>query len=331
MQRLRIISEVSETQLVEALADRDNAKAKLKVLKQQLKEPHPFNGSSVLARQRHGEVQAELLALGKEEEKLRGEVIPKLAAEVARLQDALVLEGDYEVKLARQELQTGQLEQLVDAMLQQRARHLFLEAVCQVEQQQLASARSLLRGLSLDVGAISDSASHRTDCCRRLADATMLRAAGIGGAETGPDPLLDRVKEILPPACSVADLEGRLRALEMEEEEELPRVEASLVAQLQQAAQVLHRMLFTGGEGSRPELTPQVLAAELADAKEGDLALSGAVERLNAGHQSKRQILHRRPSSEVERRVYADFFCAPEKLTNYAEELSEKLATSSAR
>jgi HAUS augmin-like complex subunit 3 len=55
-------------------------------------------------RRKHADLVEEISTLYQKEEKLLSETIPELCWELAQLQDTYILQGDYDLKVMRQEL-----------------------------------------------------------------------------------------------------------------------------------------------------------------------------------------------------------------------------------
>nr|GMD25200.1 AUGMIN subunit 3 [Ipomoea batatas] len=105
LQRLRSIFGTSERQWIEAQVENAKQQAILTTLKTQVTsdEAHIHLDLHSL-RRKHAELVGELSSLYRNEEKLLSETIPDLCSELAQLQDTYILQGDYDLKVMRQEL-----------------------------------------------------------------------------------------------------------------------------------------------------------------------------------------------------------------------------------
>lgn len=104
LQRLRSIFGTSEKQWVEAQVENAKQQAILIALKTQVAsdEAHMHLDLHSL-RRKYAELVGELSNLHQKEEKLLSETIPDICWELAQLQDTYILQGDYDLKIMRQE------------------------------------------------------------------------------------------------------------------------------------------------------------------------------------------------------------------------------------
>ncbi|KAL6978882.1 AUGMIN subunit 3 [Sarracenia purpurea var. burkii] len=117
--RLRSIFGTSERQWVEAQVENAKQQAILMALKAQVTsdEAHIHLDLHSL-RRKHAELVGELSNLYHKEEKLLSETIPDLCWELAQLQDTYILQGDYDLKVMRQEYYINR--QKADGMVEER-------------------------------------------------------------------------------------------------------------------------------------------------------------------------------------------------------------------
>ncbi|KAJ0112479.1 hypothetical protein Patl1_02627 [Pistacia atlantica] len=71
--------------------------------------------------------------------------IPDLCWELAQLQDTYILQGDYDLKVMRQEFYINRQKAFINHLINQLARHQFLKIACLLEKKTMLGAYSLLK------------------------------------------------------------------------------------------------------------------------------------------------------------------------------------------
>ncbi|KAJ0053579.1 hypothetical protein Pint_02599 [Pistacia integerrima] len=71
--------------------------------------------------------------------------IPALCWELAQLQDTYILQGDYDLKVMRQEFYINRQKAFINHLINQLARHQFLKIACLLEKKTMLGAYSLLK------------------------------------------------------------------------------------------------------------------------------------------------------------------------------------------
>ncbi|KAL8505952.1 hypothetical protein ACS0TY_016980 [Phlomoides rotata] len=152
LQRLRSIFGTSERQWVEAQVENAKQQALLMTLKTQVTsdEAHIHLDLHSL-RRKHAELAGELSTLYRKEEKLSSETIPDLCWELAQLQDTYILQGDYDLKVMRQEFYINRQKAFINHLISQLSRHQFLKLACQLEKKTMFGAYSLLKVIELEL------------------------------------------------------------------------------------------------------------------------------------------------------------------------------------
>ncbi|KAL8531099.1 hypothetical protein ACS0TY_007926 [Phlomoides rotata] len=152
LQRLRSIFGTSERQWVEAQVENAKQQALLMTLKTQVTsdEAHIHLDLHSL-RRKHAELAGELSTLYRKEGKLSSETIPDLCWELAQLQDTYILQGDYDLKVMRQEFYINRQKAFINHLISQLSRHQFLKLACQLEKKTMFGAYSLLKVIELEL------------------------------------------------------------------------------------------------------------------------------------------------------------------------------------
>ncbi|EPS59876.1 hypothetical protein M569_14930, partial [Genlisea aurea] len=152
LQRLQSIFGISEGQWVEAQVENSKQQAILMTLKAQVTadEAHIHLDLHSL-RRKHAELAGELATLYRKEEKLLSESIPNLCWELAQLQDTYILQGDYDLKVMRQEFYINRQKALISHLTNLLSRHQLLKLACQMEKKVMLEAYSLLKVIELEL------------------------------------------------------------------------------------------------------------------------------------------------------------------------------------
>ncbi|KAI3932712.1 hypothetical protein MKW98_012683 [Papaver atlanticum] len=342
LQRLRSIFGTSERQWVEAQVENAKQQAILVALKSQVAsdEAHIHLDLHSL-RRKHSELTGELSNLYHKEDKLLSETIPDLCWELAQLQDTYILQGDYDLKVMRQEHYLGQQKVYINHLLNQLARHKFLKLACQLEQKTMLGAFSLLKVIESELQGYHSATDGRVGRCLSLIQAAS--EVHEQGAVDDRDTFLHGVRDllsihsnaqgILPTYVSapgivqqISSLRSDLLSLQSDLENSLPEDRNRCINDLCTLIQSLQKLLFASSTTAQPILTPWPLMKELVEMEKVNAQLSAAVEEVTREHREKAEIVKHHPH-EVgrERQVFVDFFCNPDRLRNQVRELTARV------
>ncbi|KAK3002183.1 hypothetical protein RJ639_021932, partial [Escallonia herrerae] len=196
LQRLRSIFGTSERQWVEAQVENAKQQAILVALKGQVTsdEAHIHLDLHSL-RRKHAELVGDLSNLRHKEEKLLSETIPDLCWELAQLQDTYILQGDYDLKVMRQEYYIHHQKAFISHLINQLARHQFLKIACQFEKKTMLGAYSLLKVIESELQGYLSATKGRVGRCMALIQA----ASDVQeqGAVDDRDTFLHGVRDLL--------------------------------------------------------------------------------------------------------------------------------------
>ncbi|EOA13087.1 hypothetical protein CARUB_v10026093mg [Capsella rubella] len=339
LQRLRSIFGTSERQWIEAQVENAKQQAILLTLKSQVTsvEAHiHFDLHSL--RRKHADLVEEISTLYQKEEKLLSETIPELCWELAQLQDTYILQGDYDLKVMRQELYINKQKVFINHLVNQLARHQFLKLACQLEKKNMLGAFSLLKVIESELQGYLSATRSRVGRCSALIQA----ASDVQeqGAVDDRDSFLHGVRDLLSihsnaqtglssyvsaPAIiqQIVALQSDLSSLQSDLENSLPDDRNRCINELCTHIQNLQQLLFASSTTAQPILTPWPLMKELDEMGKINSKLSTAVEEVTLQHRNKREIVkHHAKDVELQRRVFVDFFCNPERLRNQVRELN---------
>lgn len=339
LQRLRSIFGTSERQWIEAQVENAKQQAILLTLKSQVTsvEAHiHFDLHSL--RRKHADLVEEISTLYQKEEKLLSETIPELCWELAQLQDTYILQGDYDLKVMRQELYISKQKVFINHLVNQLARHQFLKLACQLEKKNMLGAFSLLKVIESELQGYLSATRSRVGRCSALIQA----ASDVQeqGAVDDRDSFLHGVRDLLSihsntqaglstyvsaPAIiqQIVALQSDLSSLQSDLENSLPDDRNRCINELCTHIQNLQQLLFASSTTAQPILTPWPLMKELDEMGKINSKLSTAVEEVTLEHRNKREIVkHHAKDVELQRRVFVDFFCNPERLRNQVRELN---------
>lgn len=342
LQRLRSIFGVSERQWVEAHAEKAKQQAVLLAaqLQSSADQAHVHSDLQTL-RRRYTDVSSELYTLVQKEEKLLTETVPNLCWELAQLQDTYILQGDYDLKVMRQEYYIAQQKKFIGFLVDQLARHRFLQVACHLERKTTNGAYELLRLVESELQAYNLNTLGRIERMGGL-NLAAAEAQEHGGVDDR-DTFLHRVRDLLnihaddqgglPQYVSAQGLVQQINQVQSELESLRYEMHHSLLHDKQKCindlCHVIHKMqqlLFASSTTAQPILSPWPLMKELGEMEKVNSQLSAAIEEVTREHREKAEIVKHHPH-EVgrERQVFVDFFCAPDRLRTQVRELSARV------
>ncbi|KAK7290991.1 hypothetical protein RIF29_05816 [Crotalaria pallida] len=342
LQQLRSIFGISEKQWVEAQVENAKQQAVLLTLKSQVSsdEAHIHLDLHSL-RRKHSELKGELSNLYSREEKLLSESIPDLCWELAQLQDTYILQGDYDLKVMRQEYYINRQKSFINHLINLLARHQFLKIACQLEKKQMLGAYSLLKVVESELQAYLSATEGRVGRCL-----TLIQAASDVPEQGGvhdSDNFLHAIRDLLKVYSNtqaafstyvsapgivqqISALHSDLMSLQSELENSLPEDRSSCINELCTLIQSLQQLLFASSTTAQPILTPRPLMKELDEMEKINAKLSAAVEEVTLEHVKKNEIVkHHSQEIGLQRRVFVDFFCNPERLRSQVRELTARV------
>ncbi|KAL6536512.1 AUGMIN subunit 3 [Orobanche gracilis] len=340
LQRLQSVFGTSERQWVESQVENAKHQAVLMTLKAQVTsdEAHIHIDLHSL-RRKHAELAGELSTLYRKE-KLLAETIPDLCWELAQLQDTYILQGDYDLKVTRQEFYINRQKAFVNHLINQLSRHQFLKLACQLEKKTMLGAYSLLKVMELDLYGYLSANTGRVGRCMSLAQATSDVAEQ--GAVDDRDTFLHGIRDLMSIYSNaqtglstyvsvpgivqqMSNLHSDMMSLQSDLEHALPEDRNRCINQLCTLVQSLQQSLFASSTTAQPILTPWTLMKELDEMEKVNVMLSTAVEDVTLEHCKKNEIIkHHSQEMGLQRRVFVDFFCNPERLRNQVEELTAR-------
>ncbi|KAA8550548.1 hypothetical protein F0562_002232 [Nyssa sinensis] len=342
LQRLRSIFGTSERQWVEAQVENAKQQAILMALKGQVTsdEAHIHLDLHSL-RRKHAELVGELSILYRKEEKLSSETIPDLCWELAQLQDTYILQGDYDLKVMRQEYYINRQKTFINHLINQLARHQFLRIACQLEKKTMLGAYSLLKVIELELQSYLSATKGRVGCCLALIQA----ASDVQeqGAVDDRDVFLHGVRDLLSIHSNaqaglstyvsapgivqqISGLHSDLMTLQSDLENALPDDRNRCINELCTLIQSLQQLLFASSTTAQPILTARPLMKELDEMERVNAKLSAAVEEVTLEHCKKNEIVkHHSQELGLQRQVFVDFFCNPERLKSQVRELTARV------
>ncbi|KAG0470815.1 hypothetical protein HPP92_016921 [Vanilla planifolia] len=342
LQRLRSIFATSERQWVEAQVENAKQQAILLMLKSQISSDEAHIHSDIHSlRRKHSELTSELSTLLQKEQKFLSETIPHLCSELAQLQDTYILQGDYDLKVMRQECYINRQKMYISHLVNQLAKHRFLKIACQLERKTMLGAYSMLKVIDSEFQSYLSAATSRLGHSLSLIQAAS--EVKEQGAVDDRDVFLHGVRDILsiysnaqatlPTYVSahgiiqqISAVKSDLLSLQLELENSLPEDQRRCVNELCALIQSLEQLLFASSTTAEPLLTPRSLMHQLDEMDKMNTHLSVSVEEVTEAHRQKAEIVKHHPH-EVgwERQVFVDFFCNPDRLRNRVRELTARV------
>nr|CAB3469590.1 unnamed protein product [Digitaria exilis] len=370
LQRLRSIFATSERQWIEAQVENAKQQAILSILKAQVSSDEAHIHRDIHSLRRKGsELAGELSTLSQKVKAFVSEcassylilcftvqscvslppsillfslqTIPCLCSELAQLQGTYILQGDYDLKVMRQEYYINRQKTFINHLVNQLARHQFLKIACHLERKNIASAYSLLRVIE------SELQSYLTAVNTRLGHYNSLIQAASEVREQGAiddrDTFLHAVRDLLcihsnvqatvPTYMSahalvqqISALQSDLLSLQSELENTLPADRKRCINELCTLIQTVEQLLFASSTTAEPILTPWPLMRALDDMENANAQVEVSVEEVTKARTQKIKIFENR-AHEVgrERQIFVDFFCNPERLKNQVRELTSRV------
>ncbi|KAJ7516089.1 hypothetical protein O6H91_22G042600 [Diphasiastrum complanatum] len=338
LQRLRSVFGISERQWVEAQVENAKQQAVLATAKLQVCADQAHVRSDLHSlRRRHADIGTELDPLILKEEKMLSEVIPSLCWELAQLQDTYVLQGDYDLKVMRQEYYISQQKRFISHLVDQLARHRFLQVACHLERKTMNGSYELLRLIEAELDVFLNGAMKRINRC--LALSQVESEVREQGAIDDRDVFLHRVRDLLniynyeqgtmPIYVSAPGLiqqlnhlQSDLQSLQTELDKSLVQDKTKCIAELCSIIQRMQQLLFASSTTAQPILTPWPLMKELGEMEKSNSQLSVAIANVTHERSEKTDIIKHHPHEVgLERQVFVNFFCAPEHLRSQVREL----------
>lgn len=342
LQRLRSIFATSERQWIEAQVENAKQQAILQILKSQVSsdEAHIHRDIHSL-RRKSSELAGELSTLTQKVQPFISETIPCLCSELAQLQGTYILQGDYDLKVMRQEYYINRQKTFINHLVNQLARHQFLKIACQLERKHIASAHALLRVIESELHSYLSAVNTRLGHCNSLIQAAS--EVREQGAIDDRDTFLHAVRDLLcihsnsqaavPTYMSahalvqqISALQSDLLSLQSELENTLPADRKRCINELCTLIQTVEQLLFASSTTAEPVLTPWPLMRALDDMENANAQVEVAVEEVTKARTQKIKIFENR-AHEVgrERQVFVDFFSNHERLKNQVRELTSRV------
>ncbi|CAD6337401.1 unnamed protein product [Miscanthus lutarioriparius] len=342
LQRLRSIFATSERQWIEAQVENAKQQAILSILKAQVSSDEAHIHRDIHSLRRKGsELAGELSTLSQKVQALVSETIPCLCSELAQLQGTYILQGDYDLKVMRQEYYINRQKTFINHLVNQLARHQFLKITCQLERKNIARAYSLLRVIESELQSYLSAVNTRLGHYNSLIQAAS--EVREQGAIDDRDTFLHAVRDLLcihsnvqatvPTYMSahalvqqISALQSDLLSLRSELENTLPADRKRCINELCTLIQTVEQLLFASSTTAEPILTPWPLMRALDDMENANAQVEVSVEEVTKARTQKIKIFENR-AHEVgrERQIFIDFFCNPERLKNQVRELTSRV------
>ncbi|KAK9222877.1 hypothetical protein WN944_011317 [Citrus x changshan-huyou] len=235
---------------------------------------------SVLILKKHVELVRELSNLYLTEKKLFSETIPALCWELAQLQDTYILQGDYDLKVMRQEFYISRQKAFIAHLINHLARHQFLNIACQLEKKNLFGAYSLLKVIESELqaaagkqeqGAVDDQDTFLHGV-RDLLSSHSNTQAGLSTYVSAP-----RIVQ------QISSLHSDLMTLQSDLKNSLPQ-------DIKCINELLQQLLFPSSTTAQLILAPCALMKELDGIEKINAKLSAAVEEATLEHCKKSEV-----------------------------------------
>ncbi|XVF32077.1 hypothetical protein REPUB_Repub17cG0050800 [Reevesia pubescens] len=229
----------------------------------------------------------------------------------------------------------------INHLINQLARHQFLKIACQLEKKNMLGAYSLLNVIESELQAYLSATRGRVGRCLALIQAAS--EVQEQGAVDDRDTFLHGVRDLLSIHSNaqaglstyvsapgivqqISGLHSDLMALQSDLENSLPEDRNRCINELCTLIRSLQQLLFASSTTAQPILTPRPLMKELDEMEKINSKLSAAVEEVTLEHCKKNEnVKHHSQEVGLQRRVFVDFFCNPERLRNQVRELTARV------
>ncbi|KAG9149387.1 hypothetical protein Leryth_003351 [Lithospermum erythrorhizon] len=281
LQRLRSIFGPSERQWVEAQVENAKQQAILMTLKSQVTsdEAHIHLDLHSL-RRKHAELGGEENSISERRVKHSSETVPDICLELAQLQDTYILQGDYDLKVMRQEYYISMQKAFINHLINQLVRHQFLKIACQMEKKTMLGAFSLLKVIESELQGYLSATRGRVG--RYMALIQAASDVQEQGAVDDRDTLLHGIRDLLSIYSNVqaglstyvsapgivqqiSALHSELRTLESDLEHTLPADRNRCINDLSILLRSLQQLLFA----SSTTVTNLIVSYLCVDLNEG--------------------------------------------------------------
>ncbi|KAB2636667.1 HAUS augmin-like complex subunit 3 [Pyrus ussuriensis x Pyrus communis] len=222
--------------------------------------------------------------------------------------DTDILQGDYDLKIMRQEYYINRQKAFINHLVNQLARHQFLKMACQLEKKTCSDHTPCLKLLNqrcmptyqqqnLSLSLLDDQDHFLHGVNARVGLSTNVSAPGIVQQRSSVNSDLMTLQSDLEnslPDPGIVSAPGIVNGL------------CTLIQRLQQ-------LLFASSTTAQPILTPRKINAKL----------SAAVEEVTLEHRKKNEIVkHHAKEIGLQRGVFVEFFCNPDRLRSQVRELT---------
>jgi len=308
LQRLRSIFATSERQWIEAQVENAKQQAILSILKSQVSSDEAHIHRDIHSLRRKGsELAGELSTLSQKVQAFLSETIPCLCSELAQLQGTYILQGDYDLKVMRQEYYINRQKTFINHLVNQLARHQFLKIACQLERKNIASAYSLLRVIESELQSYLSAVNTRLGHYNSLIQAAS--EVREQGAIDDRDTFLHAARDLLcihsnvqatvPTYMSahalvqqISALQSDLLSLQSELENTLPADRKRCINELCTLIQTVEQLLFASSTTAEPILTPWPLMRALDDMENANAQVEVSVEEVTKARTQKIKVFH---------------------------------------
>ncbi|KAL5021994.1 hypothetical protein ScPMuIL_001149 [Solemya velum] len=299
-----------------------------------------FGTETTALSQRLHETKSALHAVRRDLAVLAEKEVPALIHESAVSQVIPILTGDYNLKLARQDYFTSNQGQVIDYLVQQRARNEFLTMAYEVEARghrdihRLLTAVSMLleahikcrqdRMSAMDDTAMSQSRHHRETLDTRDRSTARLHQMLVEEDRMSQDHhLFHTHAEFIEGAEKLQQkrqaMDNALVAMKDKHEDR--------IHVLEQTVQNCEEMIYAGSSttSGQPSLTPRQIRDSMLQLEDMLKKLEHTIMELRKGVDSKKKTIKNESLLARERNLLTYFFIHPNKLQESIDEISSRL------
>ena len=281
-------------------------------------------------------LNAELKKLDVHKHHLLHDQLPTLCRQVAALQDSAVLQQDYTAKLLRQDHTRAKKQEVIDLLIEQRARQQLLHLVREEEVKKLQGTKQelqLLHELLSDVRSASQQRMaqygqkelqlqtepqhvvHDNDSFLQTLNKLLPDSETDPAAMSHQSKLYVTFEQLAQKLSMLNDNASASNAVQLQAK----KMQSGAVASMHAAFAKLHPAAFPDPESDIPQLTTPELQEAMELAQSASQDLTSTVNQVAQKQQQHQVILQQQHEQlNAERSVFSIFHNEPEKLKFFA-------------
>ncbi|XP_025110794.1 LOW QUALITY PROTEIN: HAUS augmin-like complex subunit 3 [Pomacea canaliculata] len=266
--------------------------------------------------------------------------VPSLVRELATFQSTTVLTGDYSLKLARQDYFTSNQNQVIEYLVQQRARNEFLTMAYEIEARGHRETHRLLTAIKQTLQAKLSSFDERM---KIMADPYLTKARYERGTIdtrdmfstrlyhmlVTPDKATSERQLFLPYSSMVSAAQSLMQQVKAARAEAVSTADMyqARVSRMEEEVQRCENVLYAESStlGGQPQMMPVVFQKTAMELDEMLQKLEAAILDTITDINNKKKVLKKDALQMKERELFTLFHLHPDRLKTTVENLEQRL------